>query len=127
MKRRSFNSDEVPAPVGWYSQSVEASDIRRILFVSGQIPVSKAGRVPEGFAAQCRLAWANVSAQLRAAGMTLENVVKITTYLSDRKYGQENRDIRREVFGDLGPASTVIITGIFDEAWLLEIEAIAAE
>jgi hypothetical protein len=46
---------------------------------------------------------------------------------SDRKYGQENRDIRREVFGDLASASTVIITGIFDEAWLLEIEAIAVE
>jgi enamine deaminase RidA (YjgF/YER057c/UK114 family) len=76
---------------------------------------------------QSHLTWANVSAQLRAANMTLENVVKITTYLSDRKYGQENRDIRREVFGDLAPASTVIIAGIFDDAWLLEIEAIAVD
>ena len=96
------------------------------MFVSGQIPVSTDGGVPQGFQAQCRLAWANMSAQLRAADMTLENVVKITTFLSDRRYGQENRDIRREVLGDLAPASTVIITGIFDEQWLLEIEAIAA-
>jgi 2-iminobutanoate/2-iminopropanoate deaminase len=125
MKKRFFNSDEAPAPVGWYSQALEATDIRRLVFVSGQIPVSVDGQVPHGFGAQCRLAWANVSAQLRAADMTMENVVKITTYLSDRSYGQENRDIRREVFGDLAPASTVIITGIFDEKWLLEIEAIA--
>jgi 2-iminobutanoate/2-iminopropanoate deaminase len=115
-----------PPPVGWYSQALEASDIKRIVFVSGQIPVSTDGQVPQGFQAQCRLAWANVSGQLRAADMTLENVVKITTFLSDRRYGQENRDIRREVLGDLAPASTVIITGIFDEQWLLEIEAIAA-
>jgi len=53
--------------------------------------------------------------------------MKINTDLSDRRYGQENRDVRREVLGDRAPASTVIIAGIFDDAWLLEIEAIAAE
>ena len=53
------------------------------------------------------------------------NVVKITTYLSDRSYAQENRNIRREVLGDRAPANTVIIAGIFDDQWLLEIEAIA--
>ena len=58
--------------------------------------------------------------------MTLDNIVKVTTFLSDRSYGQENRDIRREIFGDRAPATTVIITGIFDDQWLLEIEAIAA-
>ena len=84
------------------------------------------GEVPQGFGAQCRLVWANVLAQLRAADMTLDNIVKVTTFLSDRSYGQENRDIRREIFGDRAPATTVIITGIFDDQWLLEIEAIAA-
>jgi 2-iminobutanoate/2-iminopropanoate deaminase len=62
---------------------------------------------------------------MHAADMTAENVVKITTYLSDRSYGQESQDIRREILGDLAPASTVVVAGIFDSAWLLEIEAIA--
>ena len=126
MKKQLINSDEAPPPVGWYSQALEVSDAQRILFVSGQIPVTKDGEVPQGFGAQCRLVWANVLAQLRAADMTLDNIVKVTTFLSDRSYGQENRDIRREIFGDRAPATTVIITGIFDEQWLLEIEAIAA-
>jgi 2-iminobutanoate/2-iminopropanoate deaminase len=126
VKKRLINSDEAPLPVGWYSQALEVSDAQRILFVSGQIPVTKGGEVPQGFGAQCRLAWANVLAQLRAADMTTDNIVKVTTFLSDRSYGQENRDIRREIFGDRGPALTVIITGIFDDQWLLEIEAIAA-
>src|SRR5271169_3113252 len=125
MKKRLINSNEAQAPLGWHSHALEASDVRRIVFVSGQIPVTKDGQVPQGFRAQCRLVWANVSAQLRAADMTLENIVRITTYLSDRSYGQENRDVRGEVFGDLAPASTVIIAGIFDDQWLLEIEAIA--
>jgi enamine deaminase RidA (YjgF/YER057c/UK114 family) len=49
----------------------------------------------------------------------------VTIFLSDRKYNAENRAIRREILGDRAPALTVIITEIFDEAWLLEIEAIA--
>ena len=57
--------------------------------------------------------------------MGLKNVIKHTTFLSDRRYRAQNSQIRRDVFGDLEPALTVIITGIFDEGWLLEIEAVA--
>jgi enamine deaminase RidA (YjgF/YER057c/UK114 family) len=59
--------------------------------------------------------------------MTLADLVEVTTYLSDRAYRAENSVIRQEVLGDHAPALTVIITGIYDEAWLLEIEAIAAK
>jgi 2-iminobutanoate/2-iminopropanoate deaminase len=73
------------------------------------------------------LVWRNVFAQLGAAGMTLENLVKITIFLSSREFATLNREIRQEVLGAHRPALTVIITGIFDEKWLLEIEAVAAE
>jgi enamine deaminase RidA (YjgF/YER057c/UK114 family) len=85
------------------------------------------GQVPPDFAGQCRLAWANVTAQLRAAGMDIRNLAKVTIFLSDRRYAVENRAIRNEVLQGHAPALTVIITGIFDEAWLLEIEALAVE
>ncbi len=58
--------------------------------------------------------------------MTLDNVVKITMFLADRNDGLVNRAIRQEMLGERRPRLTVIITGIFDAAWLLEIEAIAA-
>lgn len=67
-----------------------------------------------------------MEAQLRAAGMGLQNLVKVTTFLADRRYTKENRAVRIEVLGELQPALTVIITGIYDKAWLVEIEAIAA-
>jgi 2-iminobutanoate/2-iminopropanoate deaminase len=57
--------------------------------------------------------------------MSLDNLVKVTTYLSDRRYGRENSEIRQEVLGGRAPALTVVIAGIYDEAWLLEIEALA--
>ena len=99
---------------------------RRWAFVSGQIPQTADGTVPADFTAQARLAWANVESQLKAVDMTLTNIVKVTTFLSDRKYNIENRAVRAEVLRDLAPALTVIIAGIFDEAWLLEIEVVAA-
>ena len=65
-------------------------------------------------------------AQLKAAGMTLDNLVMHRTYLADRSYTLVNRAVRSEVLGGRETALTVVIAGIFDEAWLLEIEAVAA-
>ena len=98
----------------------------RTLYVSGQIPVTADGTVPESFEAQARLAWKNVFAQLHAADMTLDNLVKVTIFLSDRKYIADYRRGRNEVLQGRQIGLTTIITGIFDEKWLLEIEAIAA-
>lgn len=125
MDRRQINAADAPDAVGAYAQAVEVTGARKMLFVSGQIPVARDGTVPSGFEAQCRQAWANLKAQLHAAGMTLDNVVKITMFLAERKDGLTNRAIRQEMLGERRPALTVIITGIFDAAWLLEIEAIA--
>lgn len=110
-----------------YAQAVEVRGAERLLFVSGQIPIRPDGTTPESFEEQARVAWANVEAQLRAAGMGMADVVKHTTFLSDRRYRAQNSAIRKEVFGDLAPALTVIVAGIFDEGWLLEIEAVAAK
>src|SRR5438552_320667 len=88
--------------------------------------VAADGAVPDGFEAQCSLAWKNVEAQLNAAGMTLDNLVMHRTYLADRSYALVNRSVRNEVLGGRETALTVVIAGIFDDAWLLEIEAAAA-
>ena len=53
--------------------------------------------MPEDFGSQCRLVWQNIELQLRAADMSLDNVVKVSTFLSDRRYAIENSQIRQEV------------------------------
>jgi enamine deaminase RidA (YjgF/YER057c/UK114 family) len=125
MQIRRINSEAALVPTTGYSQAIEVAGHTRTLFVSGQIPVAADGAVPEGFEAQCRLAWGNVEAQLKAAGMTLDNLVMHRTYLADRRYTTTNRAVRSEVLGSRETALTVVIAGIFDEAWLLEIEAVA--
>lgn len=127
MQREEIAAPDAPAPAGGYAQAVLVEGVRRTLFVSGQIPVDGVGAVPEGYAAQCRQAWANVEAQLRAAGMSLDNLVKVTVFIADRRYGLENREVRRQVLGDRRVAMTVVVAGIFDAAWLVEIEAIACD
>ena len=126
MQTRRINAATALVPTTGYSQALEVTGHTRMLFVSGQIPVGADGSVPEGFEAQCRLAWRNIEAQLEAAGMTLDNLVMHRTYLADRSYTLINRAVRSEVLGGRETALTVVIAGIFDEAWLLEIEAVAA-
>jgi enamine deaminase RidA (YjgF/YER057c/UK114 family) len=125
LKFKSINAPSAPQPAGGYSQALEVLGAQRLLFVSGQVPETAAGVVPPDFEDQARLAWANVGAQLEAAGMTMVNLVKVTTFLSSRDFDLANREVRKEVLGAHSPALTVIITGIFDEKWLLEIEAVA--
>ncbi len=121
-----LTGDGSPPVQGAYPQAVEVTGATRWLYLSGQIPVRPDGGLSRDFRDQCRQCWANVEAQLTAAGMTLDNLVKVTTFLSDRRYAQENREVRLEVLEGRQPALTVIVTGIFDEAWLVEIEAVAA-
>lgn len=109
-----------------YAQGALVTGADRTLFISGQVPEAPDGTVPEDFDAQCRQAWRNVLTVLKDAGMTERNLIKVTIFLSDRQFREANAQIRHEILGDHSPALTIIITGIYDEAWLLEIEAIAA-
>lgn len=121
--RRSY----APAD-GTYAQAAEVHAPQRVLFVSGQVPADAEGAVPEDFRDQCCLAWRNVGAQLKAAGLGYEHLVKVTVYLARREDRDAAREVRQELLGCLPhpPALTVVVVGIYDSAWLLEVEAIAA-
>ena len=126
MKLTKINAPNAPVPAGGYVQAMEVANASRLLFISGQVPDAVDGTTPEDFESQARMIWANLIAQLHAADMTLDNLVKLTFFLSDRKYIDGYRKVREEVLKDRTVALTTIITGIFDEKWLMEIEAIAA-
>lgn len=123
---RPLTGDGSPPVEGSYPQAVEVTGPGRWLYLSGQIPVAPDGSLAPDFTGQCEQVWDNIETQLGAAGMTLDNLVKVTTFLSDRRYALENREVRVRRLAGRQPALTVIVTGIFDEAWLVEIEAVAA-
>lgn len=125
MPSRPIDAPDAPQAVGDYAQAVEVTGTGRRLYVSGQIPVTAGGDVPAGFDAKARQAWANLTAQLGAAGMDVTHLVKVTTYLADRAHADANAAIRRQILGGHRPALTIVVCTIFDPAWLVEIEGIA--
>lgn len=126
MNLRPIDAPDAPQPAGGYAQALEVTGASRILFISGQVPATADGAVPADFEAQARLCWKNVEAQLAAADMTLDNLVKATIFLADRSFAMPNRAIRNEVLAGRRISLTVVVCTIFDEQWLLEIEATAA-
>ncbi|MCU7730751.1 RidA family protein [Actinoplanes sp. KI2] len=79
-----------------YAQGTLVTEASRTLFISGQVPETVDGGVPDDFDSQCRLAWQNVLAVLDDAGMAVHDLAKVTIFLSDRQYREANAKIRHE-------------------------------
>jgi 2-iminobutanoate/2-iminopropanoate deaminase len=125
MQSRNINAADAPAPAGQYTQAVEVTGATRTLYLSGQVGVAADGSIPEDATAQSALAWRNLEAQLRAAGMGIENLVKITTIVCDQGDVAAVRAGRATVLGEHRPASTLIVGGLSNPAWKVEVEGIA--
>jgi enamine deaminase RidA (YjgF/YER057c/UK114 family) len=125
MQRRDINAPDAAPPAGQYTQAVEVSHVSRTLYISGQVGTDLDGTTPEDATAQARLVWRNLEAQLRAAGMTLDNIVKIVTIIPDSADIPATRAARAEALGDRRPASTLIVGGLANPAWKIEVEAVA--
>jgi 2-iminobutanoate/2-iminopropanoate deaminase len=111
-----------------YAQAVKVSDARAILFISGQVAYDDHGNPahPRDFPAQARSVFRALTAQVEAGGATLDNIVKLTTYLTDIRYRADLIPIREEFFGKRTPPATqVAVTALGQPEWLIEVEAIA--
>lgn len=109
-----------------FAHAVEVTGASRLLFISGQVPEDDNGHVPPDYPSQYKLAWANLEKRLKSADMSFANLVKVTIFLSDRSLTAQSAGLRKAILGDHCPAITIVITGIYDAKWLLEIEAVAA-
>ena len=124
---KQHNPEAISAPSGGYSHAVEIGPGARWLYISGTIPERPDGVVPDGFTAQCDAIWDNIEAILASADMSIANLVKVTTYLTDRAQAAPNREIRTRRLQGHKPALTVVVLQTLDADWLLEIDAVAAE
>jgi reactive intermediate/imine deaminase len=109
-----------------YAHAVRVGDM---LYVSGQVPVDPDGDIVDATdpEAQIRRVFANLHEVLRAAGGDSRNLVKVTTYLTDRSHFETWRRIRDEVLEEPYPASTlVVVESLSYPEYVVEIEAIAA-
>ena len=98
-----------------------------IMVLSGQTGRDVNGNiVSDSFVDQARQALVNIKNIVESQGKTMDDVMKITGYLKDLKYGKEYHKVRDEFFKpDKRPASTTVgVTALWDERLLIEIEAI---
>jgi 2-iminobutanoate/2-iminopropanoate deaminase len=109
-----------------YSQVVKAGNT---VYIAGQISAGPDGTVvgkgdPES---QARQVWRNIEAAVKAAGGTLQNVVKTTTYVTNIQYATAVRKVREELFQSSNPPTStlLVVAGLASPDYMVEIEAIA--
>ena len=95
------------------------------VLVSGTAPVPPGGGPPPARPYdQARLCLELIGEALSRTGTTLEHVVRTRVYITDAAHWREVARAHGEVFADVRPAATaVIVAGLLDPAWLVEIEA----
>lgn len=126
---KAFNPAKIAPPQGKYQHAIEVPAAARTLFISGQVGVLPDGTMAKGFDAQADAVWANLKAILAEAGMTFDDLVKVTLILVDKAHIAPSRDARERALGTARrPASTLlIIDALASPDYLIEIEAVAAK
>ncbi|MDQ3318481.1 MAG: RidA family protein, partial [Actinomycetota bacterium] len=129
LRGKVIRSPKLPAPMrgGAFSAGVEAP-AGRTVYVSGQVAMDAEGDVVgEGDAkAQTEKVLQNVATVLEEAGGSLDDVVKVTVFITDMGMYDEVHEVRRRYFGEPYPASSMVeVSALIDPRLLVEVEAVA--
>jgi 2-iminobutanoate/2-iminopropanoate deaminase len=125
MTRRAVAPDGVAPPQAYYSHGIVAPD--GVIFVAGQVALDEQGQLVQGDAeAQARQVMENMARVLAAAGATLDDVVKTTTFLVDLDDRTAVGAARQERFAAPPPAnSLLVVRSLAHPSFRVEIEAVA--
>jgi enamine deaminase RidA (YjgF/YER057c/UK114 family) len=92
--------------------------------VAGTAPIPPDGSPPpDGAYDQARLCLELIGRALEQAGAGFEHVVRTRLYVTSADHWDEVARAHAEVFRDIRPAATGVVTGLLDPRWLVEIEA----
>jgi len=125
MHRTIISTDKAPAALGPYSQAISA---KGNIFISGQLPINPAtGKMLEGsISEKTAQILENASLIAQAAGVTLDNVVKTTIFLTDLGDFAEMNEAYAKQFGETLPARSTVQVAALPLNSNIEIEFILA-
>jgi enamine deaminase RidA (YjgF/YER057c/UK114 family) len=110
-----------------YVHAMEVRGAERLLFVAGTMGLDVSGAPGTTLAEQLDLIWSNIRTVLASAGMTVDNIVRLTSYLRDASYAEANAAARVAALNGRLVPTTAIVAETLRSDWLVEIEVIAAE
>ena len=124
IERTIIATEEAPGAVGPYSQGIAADGF---VFTAGQVPINPAsGKVEaETIEDQTRQVLTNVDAVLRAAGSSLDRVVKMTVFMTDLADFQAMNGVYAEFFPSNPPARSAVQVVALPLGVQIEMEAVA--
>ncbi len=109
-----------------YIHALEVRGSSSLLFVSGTMGLDQNGVAGKTLEDQLDLIWSNFRAILKDAGMSVDNIVRITSYLREASYAEANQDARVAALnGRVVPTTTIVAQTLVSD-WLVEVELIAA-
>lgn len=125
MSKQAIHSDNAPAAIGTYSQAIKTGDL---VFLSGQIPLDPATMavVDGDFEARARQVFDNLSAVAEAAGGTLNQVVKLTIFLTDLDNFAAVNSVMEDYFDKPYPARAAVGVASLPKGVDVEADAILA-
>jgi enamine deaminase RidA (YjgF/YER057c/UK114 family) len=107
--------------VGDYIHALEVRGAGRLLFLAGTMGLRPDGVAGATLDEQLQLIWSNIRTIL-----TVDDVVRVTSYLRDAGYADTNAEARvRELGGRLVPTTAIVVETLVDD-WLVEVEVVAA-
>jgi 2-iminobutanoate/2-iminopropanoate deaminase len=123
--KKIIATDKAPAAVGTYSQGVFHNGV---YYFSGQIGLdAKTGEMAQGFDAQLENVLKNIEGLLASQGITKENIIKTTIFMTDlAQFGKVN-EAYTKFFTSPYPARSTVQVSALPKGAVIEIEVIAAE
>jgi 2-iminobutanoate/2-iminopropanoate deaminase len=110
-----------------YVHAIEVRKPNRLVYVSGTMGLDAGSVAGETLEEQLGLVWSNIRAILASADMTVSNIIRVTSYLRDAAYAEENQNARVAALeGWVVPTTTIVVETLSPD-WLVEIEIIAAD
>lgn len=121
---QAISTDEAPAAIGPYSQAISKGEL---IFCSGQIALTADGKGPigENAAQEAEQIMKNIAAVLKAAGSSLDRVVKTTIFLVDMADFASVNEVYGRHFSSQPPARSTVAVSALPKGVRVEIEAIA--
>ena len=121
------NPQNIHTPLGSYSHQVEVTGNERLLVLSGQVGMRQDGTVPEDPLEQIDVAFENIFRNLRAAGMEVSDLIKITYYLVGEIDTAKRREVVLSKLQGNQPCSTLLyVAGLASPLYKVEIDAWAS-